>query len=329
MRRALALGVALVSGTAAAEPVRKIVAAAPEGSPWGDGLVALARQIGERTAGRVKVRAVPGGLAGDEVETARMCAEGKLFGWAGSAGAFGRVLPELDALELPFLFDSQAEAEAALGGRPPASLVRAFERLGLTLVPYIGEVGWRSFAGKKALRALEDFRSLRVRSQESPIHLEMWRALGARPKAISVLETLSALQTGFVEAFDQSPVYMFATSWYQHGRVYTLSRHMYQPGIGVMCKGAHAALPAQDRRTVLDAMGRTMHDAVARARELEGQVLAQLAADGVQIVQVSPAERAALRQHTRGVIDTFRQGASPLGRELLEALLKTRGGRPK
>ncbi len=320
---ALTLALALSAGAAAAEPVRKIVAAAPEGSPWADGVVAFARQVTERTSGRLKLRAVVGGLAGDEVETARACAQGKLFAWTGSAGGFGRVIPELDALELPFLFEPQTGAEAIVQERSLGPLVRAFERAGLVLSPQLTEVGWRSFAGPRALRTPEDFRGLRVRSQESPIHLAMWRALGARPKAISVLETLSALQSGFVEAFDQSPVYMFATSWYHQARAYSLSRHMYQPGVVTLCKGA--GLSRQDTILLLGLMGQLTRESIARLRALEGQVLTQLATEGVQIVELTPAERAVLRQRTRGVLGGFRESASPLGRELLDALLRAKG----
>ena len=316
----LALAGALAAGRAAAEPARKFVLAAPEGSPWTDQAIAYAGTIARRTSGRVRMRVVPGGVAGDEVDTARACARGQLFAWGGSAGAFGRVIPELDALELPFLFDSEAEVDAILAGPPKDLLRRAFGRAGLTLAPVLSEVGWRSFAGRKPLRTVADFRGLRARSQESPIHLEMWRTLGARPHAISVLQTLSALQAGLVEAFDQSPVYMFATSWYQQGRVYSLSRHMYQPGIAVLCKGALESLPAGDRRLVVELMGEAARSMIPKVRAVEKQVLDQLGREAMQVVELAPAERAALRERTRPVAQAFRAGASPLGRELLEAL---------
>ncbi len=317
----LTLACVVARSASADGPVLKAVAAAPEGSPWGDAVVTFAKRVTERTKGRLSVRAQVGGVAGDEIDTARACVEGKIFAWNGSAGGFGKVVPEISALELPFLFENEGEVESVLAGKRLAPLVRAFERAGLVLVPQLTEVGWRSFAGRKALRGPADFAGLRVRSQENPMHLEMWRALGAVPRAISVLETLSALQAGVVEAFDQSPVYMFATSWYQHARVYTLSRHMYQPGIAVLCKGALSARSSADRKVVLEIAVSLLREAMAKVRELEQQVLAQLRKEGLELVELTAAERAALRQRTRPVLDGFRAGTSPLGREFLEALL--------
>ncbi len=322
MRRALALALALGLATdaVAAEPVRKFVTVATEGSPWGDAAVSFSRRVAAETRGRLKIRPFLGALAGDEVDTARLCQQGKVLLWAGSPAAFAEVVPELNALELPFLFRDSGEVDASLVGSPVSILGRAFERRGLALVPPLTELGWRSFAGPKPLRALADFRGLRVRSQENPVHLEMWRLLGAQPRAISVVETYNALQAGVVQAFDQVPVYLFATSWYQQARVYTLSRHVYQPGIVVLCKGALASLAPADRALILDVARQELAATVGKVRTLEAQVLAQLGKEGVQVVALTEAERAALAQQTRPVYRLFRESTTPLGRELLGAV---------
>ncbi len=331
MKRGFILSLVLswVGHAAAAEPARKLVTLATEGSPWGDGLAAFARDVSDGTRGRVKIALLLGGVAGDEVDAARACAAGKVFMWVGSAGAFAQVVPELNALELPFLFDDDAEVDAALGGPALGILARALERRGLVLLPRFSEVGWRSFAGQRALRRTVDFQGLRARSQESPLHLETWRLLGAAPRAISVLETYSALQAGVVEAFDQSPLYMLATAWHQQARVYTLSRHIYQPGIAVVCKGVAAAISAQDRRVLLEAGAARLGGVVGNVRALEAKVLEQLRGQGLQIVELTDAERAALRERTRPAFQTFRAGTSPLGRELLDALERAISARRK
>ncbi len=331
MRRALAVvlgaSLGLAGGGAAAEPVRRVATLATEGSPWGDAMVAFARDVSEGTKRRVKLGLLLGGVGGDEVDAAHLCAAGKVFMWIGSAGALAHVVPELNALELPFLFDDDPEVDAALSGPVFGILGRAIERRGLVLLPRISEVGWRSFAGPRPLRTPADFEGLRARSQENPVHLEMWRLLGASPRAISVLETYDALQAGVVQGFDQSPVYLLATSWHQQARVYTLSRHIYQPGVAVLCKGAAASLSAQDRRVLLEAGASRLGSAVASIRALQAGVIEQLRGQGVRIVELSAAERAALRDRTRPTFQVFRAGTSALGRELLDALERAIGAR--
>jgi TRAP-type C4-dicarboxylate transport system substrate-binding protein len=44
---------------------------------------------------------------------------------------------------------------------------------------------------------------------------------------------LTSLQTGVVDGFDNTPLFAFATSWYQAAHHLTLSQHSYQPGIAV------------------------------------------------------------------------------------------------
>lgn len=309
----------LVAAPAGAEPRREIVPlVGPEGTPWADGVAEWVALVNRIARGR-RVRAVPGGVTGDEVETARQCAEGRLFGWAGSSGALGAIVPELNAIELPYLFEDERDVDAVVQGAVVEQLGRLLRKKGLELIG-VTEVGWRSFGGKRPLRRPADFDGLRVRSQENPTHLEMWRLLGARPKQISVLETLSALQAGVVEAFDQSPVYTFATSWHTAIRTYSLSRHMYQLGVLVTCKGALATLDAPTRARMLDAGRGLLPGVTRRVRALTTDVLDQLRQERIDVLELTAQERAALRDRTRPAHEAFRGATSAAGRELLAAL---------
>ena len=63
-----------------------------------------------------------------------------------------------------------------------------------------------------------DLKGLKIRSQESQIHIEMWKAFGASPVPISIPEVMSALQTGLVDGFDNSTLFTSATGWYPRHR---------------------------------------------------------------------------------------------------------------
>ncbi len=298
------------SGSARAErPL--VVTVGPEGTPWAELALGISQRVERATGGKVNPRTALGGAFGDEVVTAKQCvAGGRILFWGGSAAALATVVPELEALEIPFLFNDDAEVDAVLSGPALAALRRVLERHGLALWGAPTEVGWRSFGGKKALRRPEDFVGLAVRSQESAIHLDLWRALGAKPRGISVIDTLSVLEGGDVVAFDQSPLFMMATSWSRTITHYTLSRHIYQPGLIVMCKGAGALLSAPQRTKVLERSTEETARCTRAVRKLNADVLTQLTAQGVQVVTPSRAERLALAAGVPGVRAAFEQRAS-------------------
>jgi TRAP-type C4-dicarboxylate transport system substrate-binding protein len=148
----------------------------------------------------------------------------------------------------------------------------------------------------------------------------MWRLLGAKPKAISVMETLAALQANVVEAYDQSPVYAFATSWYHSANHVSMSRHFYQVGILAFCKDALKGVPAATRRAILVGAAEETIDTTEEVRRLTGDVMEQFRKEGIQIVELTPQERALLRERTRPAYETFRKGMSSAGRELLSVI---------
>lgn len=331
--RALAL-VALVGlarpGQAAAERRGFLATAAPDETPWAEAARSVADRVTRQSRGKLRVRPSTGAAAGDEVETVRRCARGELLMWGGSAGALATQAPELAVFELPFLFASEAEADLVLrDGRVLDQLRRVLVPRGL--VYYTGtELGWRSFAGRRPLAAPSDFAGLLARAQPSPLHLELWRALGAQPLGVAAGDTGAALQLRRVEAFDASPLYAFATSWYQHTSHFTLTRHVYQPAFVAFCPGALDELGPAERARTLEGAEEEREACNRRVRGLEAEVLEQLRQAEVRLVEVTPAERAELRRRTRRVHDLFRASTSAAGRALLariEALLAGRRAR--
>jgi TRAP-type C4-dicarboxylate transport system substrate-binding protein len=102
------------------------------------------------------------------------------------------------------------------------------------------------------VKAPADLKGRKMRSQESLVHIETYRALGALPQPIAATEVLPALQTGVVDGFDNTPIYTFAASWHLAIKHFTLSEHCYQPGAVLISKKEYDKLPA-DLQKVLTA----------------------------------------------------------------------------
>jgi TRAP-type C4-dicarboxylate transport system substrate-binding protein len=310
-------------GAARADTSGAIVAAAPEGTPWAElGTREVARQVTERSRGRIKLRVLVGGVAGDEVATAEKCARGEYFAWHGTVGALANVAPGLAALELPFLFRDTSEVDAVMADPEVREAVdAAVSAAGLTRTAMI-EVGWRHFVARKPLLSPDDFAGLQVRSQPSPLHQRMWQLLGARARPISVNETLGALQAGVVHGLDNSAVFLFAASWYQSLSVLTLSSHMYQPAIGVLCKGVAARLGRADVAMFREVTRVLTPQVIREVRRLEGEVLEALRREGMTLVELSPAQRERLATVTHATHAWFRSTTDARGRRLLAAIEK-------
>ena len=114
-----------------------------------------------------------------------------------------------------------------------------------------GENGWRNFATTGPASTPEQLAAVKMRAQESPVHLGMYEKLGVQAVAKPVSEVLPALNTGIVDGFDNTPLFSIAAGWIEPVSHYTLSKHIYQPAAIVYSKRFMDSLPADLQRIVL------------------------------------------------------------------------------
>ena len=323
--------VALVSAAvAAAGPIEvRFVTIAPEGTPWSEQMTAMKARVEKESGGRLEFKLYLGGQLGGEVETLRSLQRGRVQAWGGSVGALAGLIPELQLMELPYLFRSLDEADYVLDEVLFTPYAELLAKQGFTLQSW-NENGWRSIGSKdKPVLTPADAKGLKVRSQPSPIHLRMWKALGANPVPISVPEVLTSLQTGVVDAFDNSPLFTTATSWHTAIKHYAMTQHMYQPGAVIFNKAFLDKLP-EDLRKIL--LGDAKAEAVGirtAIRALEPEIIKLMETEGVKIYRMNDTQRQAFATVLEPLHTEF---AKTVGSDLLgkvkAALAKYRAEHP-
>jgi TRAP-type C4-dicarboxylate transport system substrate-binding protein len=275
----------------------------PEGTPWADELKVIKARVEKESGGRMKVPLFLGGRRGSENDMLVEVRRGKLQGAALSTGSLAAEVPELQALEFPYLFENVDEVDAVLEGPIGATLVAKVAEKGL-LMSIWGENGWRSIGTRsRPVRKPADVVDLKVRAQESRINVAFWKSLRASATQIPLNEVLSAIRTGVIDGFDQTPLYMVAAGWHAEIQHFSLTEHSYQGGGVIYNKRFVDALPDDLRAIVLaDAalQGRRNRKAV---REESARLLGELEKNKVQVHALSEAEKDAFREATRVVYE--------------------------
>jgi TRAP-type C4-dicarboxylate transport system substrate-binding protein len=298
----------------------RIATVAPEGTPWEKQLRQLRRHIQSETDGRIRVQMFMGGSLGGEKALVRRVSQGTLECFGGSTAALGTIVNELNVIEAPYLFRSTAAADRALDGPAKDIVMEAVAARGFQFGLW-AENGFRSwFTKERPIRTPADLNGLRMRSQESTVHLATYRAYGASPVPIDVTNVLTSLQTGVVDGFDNSPLFAFATSWYQAAGHMIVSRHSYQPGIVVYSKRWFDGLPA-DLQAVLTSVPQSIvTDGRSQVRSMDPILLRNLGRAGVDVYEPSADELAAFAEVGRPVAAQAARKAGARGRRLLQAL---------
>lgn len=314
---------ALFFGTSlrADEPVLiKMGSVAPEGTPWADWLDSVRKRIDVDNAGKVKTKVFLSGKLGGEREMIEDTKQGTLQLFGGSVGAIASVhTPELAVFELPFIFESDAEADHVLNVlRDRTAKILADH--GFIMVMW-AENGWHGYGVKgkgKCITSPDSLKGTKMRSQESNIHLETYKAFGAAPVEIPVPEVLAALQTGTVDGYSNTPLFSFATSWYTGIDTFTYTKHMYQTAVLVFSKKWFDALsPALQANLLKRGEEKAGFEMV---RSLTAPLLENFTAAGKQVCRIDAAQSAVFAAKARPVWDVFAK-KSKANKDMLDAVL--------
>jgi TRAP-type C4-dicarboxylate transport system substrate-binding protein len=306
----------------------KLATIAPEGTPWAEQVTQYKAQVESAGKGRLRIKPFLGGALGDENQTVAECRRGAIALWGGTTGALATSVPEISVLELPCLLRGPEQADQILDKVLAAELKQRLAERGFVLL-FWSENGFRSFGTRFGpVRGPGDLKGHKMRSQESLVHLETYRALGALPQPIAVTEVLPALQTGVVDGFDNTPLYTFAASWHLAIKHFTLSEHVYQPGVVLASKREFDRLPA-DLQTALTAdLGPLTTQGRASVREMNPLLMQNFSSAKIPVYQPTTAEQAAFARATRPVYDKYVR-AVPAAGPLLAAIQKAVGTRAR
>lgn len=307
------------------EYVLELGSVVPPGSPWALQLKEVKKYIEKNTDGRVKVKLRLG--RSNERSLARRVATGSMQGFAGSVGGLSSIVREVNVIEAPYVFDTVEDADKALDDPEVIAQVRKILESHKLVFALWGENGFRSYFSRRQIRTPKDMEGVRFRSQEAVAHVEAYRAIGASPVTIDVANTMTSLQTGVVDGFDNTPLFAMATTWYQglddDERHLFLSKHSYQPGIVVYSKKWFDTLP-KDIQQVLESIPYELTTwGREQVRKMEPVLIKNLVRYGYDVHEPTEAERAAFKAAEKGVPEKIAKDTGPQGQALLKAVRKT------
>ncbi len=291
----------------------------PKDSPWEAGLIEYFKWAEEKSGKKLKFKTYLGGTLGGEVEMIKSVALGTLDGGGFTTAALAEALniPELQVFELPFLFNSDEEADYVMDAMSK-QISDILAKKGVKLVMW-GTNGWRSFGTKKKpVLKPSDLKGLKMRSQESDVYINFYKAAGATPVPISTPDVLVALKTGMVDGFDQTPIFAVSTGWIGAVKYFSLTNHIYQPGVVIVSKKTYDKLPA-DLKPLLIAEGK--RDELAKksrafVRIDNDEVVKTMEKNtGVKLIKLTDAQRAEFKKTVQSVHTSME---SQIGKNIIQ-----------
>lgn len=242
----------------------------------------------------------------------RMVESGELSLCYISTVRFTKAVPEFKLLELPFLVRDRASINAALDGELGDLLRRRIRDTTAFRVLGFWDNGFRHFSNSvRPIRTPEDCRGLRIRTQMSELHGEVFRALGFEPIAADVKEFVDEIASGKFQAQDNPLTNIFNFGVHNHHRHITLSGHFFG-ATGMICNDEYYRSWPPEVRAAVDAAAR---EATALQRRLaaaeDTAVLGKLDPRQNEVVRLTDAEHAAFVDAVQPVLAKYRKELDP------------------
>jgi TRAP-type transport system periplasmic protein len=224
-----------------------------------------------------------------------------------SSVRFTQPVPEFKLLELPFLIADRAKIHRAFDGALGELFARRMgDNTPLRLLG-LWDNGFRHLSNKvRPIRTPADCRGLRIRTQMSDLHGEVFRALGFVPVPADVKTFVEEIAGPQFDAQDNPLTNIYNFGVHHHHRYITLSAHFFGATV-MICNEAHYQTWPADIQAAVTAAARA---ATVLQRQLaaaeDSEVLARLDPRENEVISLSAAEHAAFVSAVQPVVAKYR-----------------------
>jgi tripartite ATP-independent transporter DctP family solute receptor len=277
-------------------------------------------ELAKASGGQFTVDVFPAMQLGGAAENVQNVRAGTLqMIWVGMA-FLSRTVPELEAISLPFQFDSREQAFRVVDGPVGKLLDAKFADKGLTDLGFM-ELGARHVTNsKRPIKSVEDLKGLKIRMQPNETHLATFRALGANPVAMDIKELYSALQQGVVDGQENPFSVINASRYFEVQKFVSNTAHFFDFINVVANRKAFEALPPAQQKVLRDSMAKAVAWQRSRAAAEESESIAEIKKRGMTYDEVSPQFREQMRKGSAGVVEDVKKrvGADFVDRVIAE-----------
>lgn len=296
-------------------------------TPWGMAGKIWSDLVRERTNGRINIKLYPGVslIQGDQTREFSALRQGVIDMAVGSTINWSPQVKELNLFSLPFLMPDYAAIDSLTQGPVGKQIFATLDKAGVVPLAW-GENGFRELTNsKKPIKSPADLKGMKIRVVGSPIFSDMMTALGANPTQMSWADAQPALSSGAVDG-QENPLFLFTIlKMHTVGQKFvTTWGYVADPLIFVVNKDIWNSWSKADQEIVRAAAVEAGKQQIVLARKglvEEGKpVLKDIAAMGVTVTTLSPAEREEFVKATRPVYTKWK---ATIGAPLVEAAEKS------
>ncbi len=223
-------------------------------TPKGKGSRKFAELAEKYSAGKVKVEVYPNSQLYKDKEEIEALQLGAVQMLAPSTAKFAPLgAKEFEALDLPFVFKNTPTYVKAVNGDAGKWLMAKLEPKGVKGLAF-WDNGFHMVSANKPLIKPEDFQGLKIRISGSKVADQYFRQMGMIPQIMAFSEVYQALQTGVVDACENTASNYYTQKFHEVQKHITIGEHAHLAYAVITNAKFWAGLPADMRAALEKAM---------------------------------------------------------------------------
>jgi C4-dicarboxylate-binding protein DctP len=274
----------------------------------------------ERFPGRVRVEVYPSAQLMEDSDSIEALAFGEVQMIATTVSLYDRLTQKFQVFDLPFLFPDLAAVERFQASPTGRELLTTLTDQGILGLQFWHN-GMKQLTGPRPLLEPNDARGLKFRVMESDILQAEIEAIGGSPQKMAFGEVFQALQTGTVDAQENTWSNIYSSKFYEVQPYMSESNHGYIGYYVAVNAKFWKALP-EDLRTGLEAtLAEVTQWGNARSEQINQDDKKRIIDSGrTQLTVLSPQQLQAWQNAMQPVWDEFRD---KIGAEVVNAARTT------
>ncbi len=226
---------------------------------------------------------------------------------------------DFEALDLPYLFANDEQFAQVINGDVGKRLFRSLQPSGITGLAY-WDHGFNLLTANKPLIVPADMQGVKIRISGSKVADNYFRKIGALPQILAFSEVYQALQTGVVDAGENTAANILTQKFYEVQKHITIAGHSHQNYAIIVNSTFWSDLPADLRAGLDKAMAEATAYMNSVARQDNAAALEVIRQTGKTTIHVLDANQRKVWRDAFQPTYTWAEGR--IGKDTLDALLK-------
>ena len=286
--------------------------------PYHKAFAAWAEAIDKASNGEIKLEVYSNAVLGYERELIEGVQMGTIDFCTTSLGPFGSFAPQIDSLNLPYIFKDVDHLIRVLDAGLSAKMNAYIEKQNVGFL----SLGWicgggRCFYTKKPVHSVKDLANLKIRVMENKVYIDMVNLLGAKAVPMAYGEVYSALQTGVLDGAENDPGAYYTQKHYEVAPYYAVDMHTIDiTGLLVSTKTWNK-LSNSDRQILIETLPAFTEAGRKSWAELTVDAMNAVKKLGLTVTEVNQEE------FKKAVTPLWDESLKVLGREFFDFVMAT------